>query len=418
MRLSKVNAILLVANLFMLGAAAYLFYTRPWAARANSAVEQDEASLIEANNTRPRPNLVKPEIVTITNQLTWAQLESEDYRAYIQRLRSIGCPEQTIRDIIIADLDKLIAPRVQSIYGRRKNLQYWQPEEEELANNGNQSEVKRKERALDREKREIIQELLGVDLVRERMKQVGQEDYYERRLSFLSEDKRGQVRQVLDKYDDLEQGVRQKEWEAGETLSPEDAAKLKTMRDEREAEIAKMLSPEERAQYELWLSPTANAVRHSVYGMEASEEEFQKIYNIRKGFDQQWANLDATAMDDATRQKLEKAKQEADEQVRRALGDKRYQDYKRGDDEEFHHLNAVVSKYNLPRETANEVYEVKRATIDMRQAVEIDSKLTPEQRQIALKAMAQETDRTLRQLLGEKAFQNYVRRGQGQWIPQ
>ncbi|MDB6030391.1 MAG: hypothetical protein JWM16_729 [Verrucomicrobiales bacterium] len=419
MRLSKVNAVLLAANLVMLGSAAYLFYSRPWAAQGSSTDEQNGSEMVNAKETRPATaKVVKTEIVTVTNQLTWAQLESEDYRAYIQRLRSIGCPEQTIRDIIIADLDKLIAPRVQSIYGRRKNLQYWQPEEEELANNSNQSELKRKERALDREKREIIQELLGVDLVRERMKQLGQEDFYERRLTFLPEDKRGQVRQVLDKYDDLEQNVRQKEWEGGEPLSSEDAAKLKKMRDEREAEITKLLSPEERTQYELWLSPTANAVRHSVYGMEATEEEFQKIYNIRKGFDQQWANVDATAMDDATRQKFEKARQETDEQVQQALGEKRYKDYKRGDDDEFHHLNAVVSKYNLPRETANEVYEVKRAAIDMHKAVEVDGKLTPEQRQIALKAIAQETDRTLKQLLGEKAFQNYVRRGQGQWIAQ
>src|SRR5688572_27249118 len=44
-----------------------------------------------------------------TNGFNWAQLESEDYRMYITRLRSIGCPEQTIRDIVIADLEKMMA---------------------------------------------------------------------------------------------------------------------------------------------------------------------------------------------------------------------------------------------------------------------------------------------------------------------
>jgi hypothetical protein len=416
MRLSKVNGLLLAVNLIMLGSGAYLFWSRPWKDQNGSHPEQSNG-VSPANEISPAsPEPVTPQIITVTNQLTWAQLESEDYRAYIQRLRSIGCPEQTIRDIIIADLDKLIAPRVQSIYGRRKNLHYWQSEEEELANNTNQSDITRKQRALDREKREIIQQLLGVDLVRERMKQLGQEDYYERRLSFLSEDKRGQVRQLLDEFDEQEQNVRQKEWEEGDALSPEDALKLKKLREDREAEITKLLSPEERQQYELWLSPTANAVRRSVYGMDATEEEFQKIYNIRKAFEQQWANLESTSMDEATRQKYETARQQTDDQVRQALGEKRYQDYKRGDDEEFHHLNAVVSKYNLPRETASEVYEVKRAALDMQKAVEIDSSLTAEQRQLALKAMAEETDRTLKQLLGEKAFQNYVRRGQGQWI--
>lgn len=37
----------------------------------------------------------------------WSQVESTDYRAYIANLRRVGCPEQTIRDIITADLRAL-----------------------------------------------------------------------------------------------------------------------------------------------------------------------------------------------------------------------------------------------------------------------------------------------------------------------
>ena len=41
----------------------------------------------------------------------WNQLESPDYRTYIANLKAIGCPKQTLRDIIVADLDSLYAPR-------------------------------------------------------------------------------------------------------------------------------------------------------------------------------------------------------------------------------------------------------------------------------------------------------------------
>jgi hypothetical protein len=41
----------------------------------------------------------------------WSQVESSDYRTYIANLRSIGFPEQTIRDIITADVDSQYAPR-------------------------------------------------------------------------------------------------------------------------------------------------------------------------------------------------------------------------------------------------------------------------------------------------------------------
>ena len=40
-------------------------------------------------------------------EFRWSQLESTDYRIYIANLRRIGCPEQTVRDIITADVDTL-----------------------------------------------------------------------------------------------------------------------------------------------------------------------------------------------------------------------------------------------------------------------------------------------------------------------
>jgi len=39
----------------------------------------------------------------------WSQLESTDYHTYLANLRGIGCPEQTIRDIITADVDSVFA---------------------------------------------------------------------------------------------------------------------------------------------------------------------------------------------------------------------------------------------------------------------------------------------------------------------
>jgi hypothetical protein len=45
----------------------------------------------------------------------WNQLESTDYRLYIKNLRAIGCPEQTIRDIITADVDSLYEQRAREL---------------------------------------------------------------------------------------------------------------------------------------------------------------------------------------------------------------------------------------------------------------------------------------------------------------
>src|SRR5260370_2220938 len=41
----------------------------------------------------------------------WEQIESADYRTYVANLRKAGCPEQTVRDIIVADVHSLYVAR-------------------------------------------------------------------------------------------------------------------------------------------------------------------------------------------------------------------------------------------------------------------------------------------------------------------
>src|SRR5258706_293137 len=246
----KLNIFILLINVVLLGLLGYAWY------QGHHQPEQ-----VQTEEPAPAAPAPEPVVITnverevITNQIQWAQLESEDDRTYIDRLRSIGCPEQTVRDIIIADLDKLLAPEIQAAYGRRKELKYWHSEEEEVLNDVNPSEAFRQERAIDKRKREIIRELTEADLARERMKASGLEDYYERRLGFLPEERRTRVRELLETMDDAEQKIRDKESAEDGTLSGADRAELRALRVQREAKLDGFLTAQEKAQYELWLSP-------------------------------------------------------------------------------------------------------------------------------------------------------------------
>ena len=44
---------------------------------------------------------------TVVKQMTWETVEASSYLDYIDNLRRIDCPEETIRDIILADVNKL-----------------------------------------------------------------------------------------------------------------------------------------------------------------------------------------------------------------------------------------------------------------------------------------------------------------------
>src|ERR1035437_2596987 len=81
-------------------AAAWLWLPRGRAARV-------PAVALEPIST----NQVRTNYLLRRQLFTWQQIESADYPTYIANLREVGCPDQTIRDIIIADVNQLFARR-------------------------------------------------------------------------------------------------------------------------------------------------------------------------------------------------------------------------------------------------------------------------------------------------------------------
>ena len=73
----------------------------PWAGTEAGAGEAGEAPVTQ----------VKTNIVLRRQLFSWREVESADYPTYVANLRQIGCPEQTIRDIIIADVNALYSRR-------------------------------------------------------------------------------------------------------------------------------------------------------------------------------------------------------------------------------------------------------------------------------------------------------------------
>ena len=420
MKASRTLIVLMLLNLAVFaGIVVYLLETRISAplSPASENLEHRDASA-----SAGRPNVPAPPLPVMlnepdgTNEFHWGQLESEDYKTYVARLRAIGCPEQTLRDIIIADLDKLLAPEFRTALGRRKELKYWEPEEEEMANDVDPGEVVRKERELDKRKREIIRELVGADLSRERMKASGQEDYYERRLKFLPEGQRTRVRELLERFDEAEQEIRSREELQEGGLSGADRAQLRMLREQRTTELAKLLNPDEKHLYELWLSPLANQIRHATYGMNASEEEFLGIYQARAGYEATWGLREAELLDENSRQQLQLAQQQMETQIKELLGEERYAQYVRGSDDDFHLLSGLVTRFQLPKEKASEVYGYKNVAMTYRAEILSNPSLPPQQREAALQAIKEETRKSVRDALGPKAYNYYLRTGQAQWM--
>lgn len=62
--------------------------------------------------------IFRPDRKVIAARPPWSNLESEDYHVYATNLRAIGCPEGTVRDILVADIGHAFEEQLQGIQGR------------------------------------------------------------------------------------------------------------------------------------------------------------------------------------------------------------------------------------------------------------------------------------------------------------
>lgn len=359
----------------------------------------------------------QPLVVVIrTNAFEWAQLEAEDYRTYIERLRSIGCPEQTIRDIVIADLEKLMAPRVREIEGQKEPPKYWKPDRKELIRTADILEKAEKKQEVDFEKREIIRELLGVDIAAERSKLSGESDFYEERLAFLTPEKRSRVRMIMERANREEIALREKSWLENDALTAEERSQLREIAAAKEREVAAVLGPEELEQYHLWFSDSAYKVRDSFFAMEPSEEDFLEIYKIQREFDAVWGNIEAGDLTGNERTDYDNAQRDYEAKIRDYLGDERYQEYRRSRDDDYQQLQAAAAQFGLNMGIASEVYGFKKVLEEERERVRQMPGLTPEQRARVFQALGEEAERAVVEVMGQKPYRYYVRSGAGKWI--
>jgi hypothetical protein len=384
----------LLCNAGLLALAVYVRTPRQPGAVASGSPSGTPAGA--ASEISPRTNVLS-ETVIVNNVLgerfTWASLESPDYKAYIANLRAIGCPEQTIREIITADVNKLYASKFKELRSGHFGLLYWQRPPSQHS----KEERDRQEKAqqLAKEKSALLTELLGEDTNQLKQREQGFRDHWDRMLGFLPEEKRSVARENHERFERQLQKMYRNSFQ-----DDEDRKEIRHIQRERSAALAQVLSPEELQRYELNTSQVANQLRHDLDGFNPTEKEFRDLFQLRQAREDDLAHP---------------PEQEVDAQVRSLIGDARFEEYKRAQDQSYKELTRLVSREELPPETAVTVYEMKRAAEDAALSVRRNDALTPEQRKEALRALRTETEASVSAQLGEKGLKSYKRSG-GYWM--
>jgi hypothetical protein len=399
---TRFGVILLLFNAAVL-AAGYFYFNQ--SASLQSAKER-ESSQVELAAWKAKASAAvqsAPPVIYQTNAFRWSQLESTDYRQYIANLRAVGCPESTLRDIIMTDVMRLYAQRRGQYYQNGRPFKFWETDEKRKLKQSQLEEREKQLAAIDKELPAVLRELLGVNYEREVNKYFVDSDEDNRRLGFLSDDKRSQVLALRDQFEGQRErvtyGLVDGKYSAG------DLEKLRQIDQDQEAALGNLLSPDEKAEYQLSTSPTADRLRKELIGFNPSESEFRDMFQRQQAIDSAYEYED---MSDPT----VRAAKAADEQTmmsdfKAQLTPDRAAALDRTQDADYQNLSVLSERFDLPAETSQAIVDMRQAAEDEKRQLVANKDISPEQLDAALKAIEAATEKSARETMGDEAFSQY-----------
>ena len=341
---------------------------------------------------------IKTAVVVRRQFFSWQEVESNDYPTYIKNLREINCPEQTIRDIIIAEVNALFARR-RAVEIFTPEQQWWRAEPDAAVAQA----AAAKDHELEADRRELLNTLLGpnweggdlVSLPRPSRLPIPLDGPV---LGSLPTDVKQSVEQIS-----LHAADRLEEYLAAQRRAgkPPDAAELARFHQQTRRELAAVLTPAQLEEFLLRYSDNARALRTDFAQLKffnATPDEFRSVFRTLDPLNDQLAQLDDSTPQGAQQRDALVAQGEA--ALKLALGEKRYAEYRMLHDERYREAYVEAQKAGAP-ETAGALYEIKIAAAEELARIKAKAGLTDEQRAIELKQAELEHLKANAQALGQ-----------------
>jgi LysM repeat protein len=348
---------------------------------------------------------VKTNVVIRRQFFSWTQVESPDYPTYIANLREIDCPEQTIRDIIIADVNALFAKRIATDPDIVSPEQQWwrsEPDPELLAAAENRI------RMLDAERRALLKQLLGstwetgdlVSLPRPSHPGLVLDGPV---LGNLPADVKQAIQDVSTRANERLQAYIDAQRQAGKNPDPAEIAKL---RQETRAEFSHILTPPQLEEFLLRYSQDSNNLR-AEFGQlkyfDGTPDEFRAIFRATDSLDQQLELLSGRDDPNSVLQRNQLL-QQREAAIKLALGADRYRKFQLLHDPAFRDAAEAADAAGAP-EAAQKLYEINLAAAQHAAAIRANTNLTAGQIAIALKQAELEALKAGAQATGQEVPQ-------------
>jgi hypothetical protein len=346
------------------------------------------------SRTNSPTNSVKTRVLVRQQYFTWGEIESPDYATYIANLRAIDCPDSTIRDIIVADVNQVFAQKRAKILDT-SHQQWWRsvPDPDVL-----QSSLE-KLSALETERRDLLADLLGPEWDASSQTNSVTPNVVDLSGPVLG-DLQPEVKQAVQEISARAQ-QRQKDYldQQRQAGQPVDPAELARLRQQTRDDLARVLNASQLEEYLLRYSDTATALRSDLTGFNATPDEFRQLFRIRDPYAQQ-IDLSYSGDDPASAKKRKELEQQEAAAIKQALGPDRYALYQLSQDPSFRQAQDAAQQSGAPADKVLPLFQVNQLSLAEQQRINNDPSLSQDEKEQALLAVRQAQQKSIRQILG------------------
>lgn len=350
---------------------------------------------------RPVIKVAKTNLFVTVQPFAWQQIESPDYRAYIANLRAIGCPDSTIRDIIVADVNQLYAKRksAEIVSG---DHQWWRSEPDLDVLEGSFKKLD----ALEKERRELLTSLLGPSWESPETVATNLATGVQLTgpvLSNLTTEAKQAIYDITRRSEQRQREYQEAQQKAGK---PTDPAELARLRQQTREELAKVLNPEQLEEYLLRYSYNARQLRDSITDVNLTPEQFRALFRARDALETQLQLL-AGKDDPASVRQRQELEAQRETILKQSMGPEAYQVYKINKDPLFREARTLAEQAAAPADKVPFLYQIYQASEGEEQNINSDPDLTPEEKEVELVRLKQQMQKSLQELLGDAAWERY-----------
>jgi hypothetical protein len=216
-------------------------------------------------------------------KIDWAPLESEDFAVYARNLRAAGLPERVVKQIMVAEVRASFDHDRMALV-EKENTPFWD------ASYDTEAEMAEELAQVAEQEATFLSSLVGplddatVDEINSRRPKPA--------FRFGSGMDAGKKQAVTAVFDRTREAIQRA---PTENLADE----LTRIDTQREAELAAMLTPREREDFEIRNSPVAAEIRHAIrdQGGQVSEEQFRQLFRLRLDLTRQMEATTGTRQD-------------------------------------------------------------------------------------------------------------------------